>query len=195
MVVQTNVLRSALVQRKQSYDEQLTPGLTASVVWTFTQQVHLYIRTPYDENGRLPTPNLYLLLANIRSEPIQQLLSLPSSLVANARIQLPVPRSYEGTDKGTFGQGPPTKTHRSYRGVPSAVKQLLQPRTGNQTITLTQIVQGRGVDSRDYVVKPDFCADMTAFGYCKSPRCTYHHATSVAIDPKDVEPRKRKTPS
>jgi hypothetical protein len=83
MVVQTNVLRSTLVQRKASYEQWLTPHLSASITWMFSQQVHAYLTTPYNASGEAPTPNLYLLLAKLRSETIQQPLSLPKSVVAN----------------------------------------------------------------------------------------------------------------
>jgi hypothetical protein len=78
-------------------------------------------------------------------------------------------------DDGTFGQDCVQKVNRTFRGVPPEVKKTVS------------VVQGRGLDPRDYVLKPGSCADMTAFGFCKSPRCTFNHSASVIIEPKDAQ--------
>jgi hypothetical protein len=151
MVTQTNVLRSALVQRKASYEERLTPLLTASIVWMFSQQVHAYLTTPYNSSGEAPTPNLYLLLANVRSETKPQPLSLPRSIVASYQPQPYSRPQPDAGDEATFGQDKAQQVNRTYRGVPSDVKKLLQPLTGYSGITLASVVQGRVVDPKDYV--------------------------------------------
>jgi hypothetical protein len=43
------------------------------------------------------------------------------------------------------------------------VKKLLYSLTGYGSVTLASVVHGREVDSRDYVLKSGFCADMTAY--------------------------------
>jgi hypothetical protein len=191
-VLQLNQLRAALRLNKEALKDVLGPRHIAAVMWKISMLTVAYVSAPYGFDGSPPSPNLHLLIAEVRTGTFNPAVHMPRSFIADTD-QPSQPSGGtpamggQGGGESTFGEGTSGEVARRYSSVAPEVKALLKDlKNKDEHATVFTLLRGTDVKASDISLAPGHCLDYTGFGICRRKACSYKHDPTVRAEPARV---------
>jgi hypothetical protein len=160
MVQLTEVHQLIKTQRK-FFEGILTPRDRAGIIWTVSLHTKGYYDRPFQQDGTVQPPQLFLLLAELRNHQFGVPVTMPPDIVAYKKDEY-APRPPPNTPSLDQHLGGISAAVRRYRHTPETIKAFLSElKSIYRNLTISQLCSQapQAVSTKDVILAPGHCVD------------------------------------
>jgi hypothetical protein len=189
LATQLNEVHHIIKTQREFFEALLTPRDCAGIVWTVSLHTKAYYDRPYQNDGTVQPPQLFLLLAELRNHRFGVPVTMPPDIMAyqEGRITPHYSADTPASD-GKFGESAPAVGR--YRHTPDEIKAFLADiKTNVKNLTIAQLCAQapQPVTTKEIILAPGHCVDWMALGSCKRSGCSYKHDQAVRAEPDKIK--------
>jgi hypothetical protein len=143
-----------------------------------------YVR-PFQQDGTVQEPQLFLLLAELRNHRFGVPITMPPNIVAYSKEEYPPRWQLPSTPSSDQHFGESSAAVGRYRNTPEEIKALLADvKSTHHNLTIVQLCSQalQPVTTKDVILAPGHCVDWMALGACKRSGCSYKHDHAVRAE-------------
>jgi hypothetical protein len=175
--------------QREFFEALLSPRACAGIVWTVSLHTKAYYDRPYQHDGTVQPPQLFLLLAELRNNRFGVPVTMPMDIMAEQEGHVN-PRLSANTPTSDHKFGESAAATGRYRHIPDKIKALLADlKTNVKNLTIAQLCAQapQAVNTKEIIPSPGHCVDWMALGSCKRSGCSYKHDHAVRADADKIK--------
>jgi hypothetical protein len=189
LATQLTEVHHLIKTQREFFEAILTPRDCAGIIWTVSLHTKAYYDRPYQQDGTVQPPQLFLLLAELRNHRFGVPVTMPLGIMAyHEGHGAPQYSADAPTSDHKFGEGAPAAGR--YRYTPDEIKALLADlKTSVKNLTIAQLCAQapQTVTTKEVILAPGHCVDWMALGSCKRSGCSYKHDQAVRAEPDKIK--------
>jgi hypothetical protein len=180
LMVQLTEVHHLIKTQREFFEGILTPRDCAGIIWTVSLHTKGYYDRPFQQDGTVQPPQLFLLLAELRNHRFGVPVTMPPDIVAYTKEDYSH-RPPPNTPSSDQHLGESSAAVGRYRHTPEEIKAFLSElKSTHRNLTIAQLCS-------QAPQAPGHCVDWMALGSCKRSACSYKHDHAVRAEADKIK--------